>query len=94
MVENTGEAVRVGAIKPVNTPEPVQIEEDTSGLPMVLRTKGRQCIIVIDDRWRIDDEWWRPEPVSRLYYAVRVSSGHHLVLYKNLITNNWYRQTY
>ncbi len=20
------------------------------------------------ESWRIDDEWWRPRPVSRLYY--------------------------
>ena len=55
---------------------------------------GRQLIIAIEDRWRIDDEWWRNEPVSRFYYAVRFASGQRLVLYKDLIQGKWYKQGY
>lgn len=55
---------------------------------------GRQLVIAIEDRWRIDDEWWRNEPVSRFYYAVRFASGQRLVLYKDLIQGKWYKQTY
>ncbi len=65
-----------------------------SGLPLVVKIKRRQKIIAIEDRWRIDDEWWRTEPVSRLYYAVILASGQRLVLSKNLIDNCWYRQSY
>jgi hypothetical protein len=54
----------------------------------------RQVVAAIDDRWRIDDEWWRREPVSRLYYAVLLASGQRLVLYKNLTNDCWYRQSY
>jgi hypothetical protein len=55
---------------------------------------GRQLVIAIEDRWRIDDEWWRNEPVSRFYYSVRFASGQRLVLYKDLIQGKWYKQTY
>ncbi len=54
----------------------------------------RQIVSVIDDRWRIDDEWWRSEPLSRLYYAVLLTSGQRLVIYKDLITGQWYKQVY
>jgi hypothetical protein len=94
MVENTGKTLRADTIKPVNLPEAVQVEEDRTGLPAFLKTKRRQKIIAIEDRWRIDDEWWRSEPVSRLYYAVVLASGQRLVLSKNLVDNNWYRQSY
>jgi hypothetical protein len=50
--------------------------------------------MTIEDRWRIDDEWWRAEPVSRLYYNVLLVSGQRLVLYKDLITGDWYEQEY
>ena len=60
--------------------------------PVALRTKRRQPVQAIDDRWRLDDEWWRSEPVSRMYYAVRLVSGQKLVLYKDLIGGGWYRQ--
>ncbi len=59
-----------------------------------IKTPQRQVIASIDERWRIDDEWWRREPVSRLYYSVRLASGHRLVLYKDLANNSWYRQSY
>ena len=93
MVEDTGKTARTGTLKPVNQPEPERVEEDAAGLPVALRTKRRQPVKTIDDRWRIDDEWWRSEPISRLYYAVRLISGQRLVIYKDLISGNWYRQS-
>ncbi len=93
MVEDTGKTARAGTLKPVNRPEPERVEEDAAGLPLALLTKRRQPVQEIDDRWRIDDEWWRREPVSRLYYEVRLVSGQRLVIYKDLINNCWYRQS-
>jgi len=94
MVADTGKTLRPDSIKPVNLPEPLQVEESPAGLPVAVRLKRRQSIIAIEDCWRIDDEWWRSEPVSRLYYAVILASGHRIVLSKNLIDGSWYRQTY
>jgi hypothetical protein len=70
------------------------VEESPAGLPGFVRLKRRQKIIAVGDCWRIDDEWWRSEPVSRLYYAVILASGQRIVLSKNLIDSSWYRQTY
>ncbi len=92
MVEDTGKTVCAGSLKPVNQPEPEKVEEDAAGRPVALRTKRLQPVQAIDDRWRLDDEWWRSEPVSRMYYAVRLTSGQKLVLYKDLISGGWYRQ--
>jgi len=69
------------------------VEENQPGLPVMVKLKRRQRIIAIEDRWRIDDEWWRAEPISRFYYAVLLGSGQRLVLYKDLVKNEWYRQT-
>jgi len=70
------------------------VEESPSGMPVALRAKRRQPIIAIEDSWRIDDEWWRNESVSRLYFMVRLASGQRLTLSKNLINKCWYRQSY
>ena len=94
MVKNTGKTLRADAGKPVNTPEPVGVEEDAAGRPVALKQRRRQAITAIDDRWRIDDEWWRQAPVSRLYYAVRLASGQRLVLYQDLSHGGWYEQDY
>jgi len=94
MVADTGKTPRIDTIKPVNLPEPVRVDEDSSGKPVAVRLKRRQSIAAIEDCWRIDDEWWRSEPVSRLYYAVMLARGQRLVLYKDLIGGQWYRQGY
>ena len=94
MVENTGKTLRADTYKPVNTPEALKVEEDASGLPVAVRLKRRQSVMTIEDRWRIDDEWWRAGPVSRLYYNVLLTTGQRLVLYKDLVTGSWYQQEY
>ena len=93
MVEDTGKALRHDAIKPVNLPEPVVVEENPDGTPAMLKAKRRQKIASIEDSWRIDDEWWRTEPISRRYHTVLLASGLRIVLYKDLIRGSWYRQT-
>ena len=94
MVKDTGETLRAGAGKPVNTPEPVEVDEDTSGLPATVKLTQRLTVTAVEDRWRIDDEWWRRESLSRAYYAVLLSSGQRTVIYKDLAAGGWYRQTY
>ena len=44
------------------------------------------------DTWRIDDEWWRKEPVSRLYYRVVLEDGTVTSLFKDLVGGQWRRQ--
>jgi hypothetical protein len=75
-------------------PEPIPVEEDARGLPLAVMDKQRKRIETIDDCWRLDDEWWRPEPVSRLYYAIHLTSGQKMVIYKDLTNGSWYRQSY
>jgi hypothetical protein len=94
VVPDTGKTLRADAGKPVNTPEALRVEEDAAGLPLAVRLKRRQAVISIEDKWRLDDEWWRAAPVSRLYYNVLLASGQRLVLYKDLVTGGWYRQEY
>jgi hypothetical protein len=94
MVEDTGKTLRADTYRPVNVPESIRVDEDASGFPVVVGEKRRQAVEAIEDRWRIDDEWWRNEPVTRLYYAVRLASGQRLVLYKDLNGSGWYRQSY
>jgi len=94
MVPDSGEALRAVSIKPINLPEPLVMEESESGLPVAVRSNRRQVIKSIEDRWRIDDEWWRNESVSRFYYAILLASGQRLVVYKDLSTGRWYKQAY
>jgi hypothetical protein len=86
--------LHTAATKPLNQPDPLAVEENQAGLPTAIRLKQRHSIMTIEDCWRIDDEWWRSEPISRLYYAVILDSGRKMVLSKNLVDKRWYQQSY
>ena len=94
MVEDSRETVRTETVKPVNIPELIMVEEDAAGLPVKVKTSRKHNVAVITDRWRVDDEWWRTEPLSRLYFSVILASGQKLVIFKDLSGNRWFRQTY
>jgi hypothetical protein len=91
MVKNSGKTLCTDTIKPLSIPEPVCVEENDC-TPIAVRLNRRQTVISIEDKWRIDDEWWRSDHISRLYYAVILTSGHRLVLYKDIAKKCWYIQ--
>jgi hypothetical protein len=47
----------------------------------------------VEDIWRIDDEWWREEAVSRMYYRCAVDGGMSVTVFHDLINGKWYRQS-
>jgi hypothetical protein len=94
VVPDTRKALRPDALKPVNAPEELGVEEDGEGRPQALKSRPRQPVADVEDAWRLDDEWWRAAPLRRCYFAVALSSGQRLTLFKDLETNRWYRQSY
>jgi hypothetical protein len=92
VVADTGKTLRPDAFKPVNLPEAVGVEEDATGEPAAVRAERNQTVKSIEDRWRIDDEWWRSEEISRMYYVVLFKSGQRIVVFKDLIKGNWWKQ--
>ncbi|HYY87712.1 MAG TPA: hypothetical protein VFA49_02870 [Chloroflexota bacterium] len=46
----------------------------------------------MQDRWRLDDEWWREHPIARLYHVLLLDDGSLHVVYRDLATDAWYAQ--
>ena len=60
-----------------------------------MHLSGRRLAVEsIVESWRIDDEWWRENPVSRRYQRVLLEDGRVLDVYQALASGRWYRQTY
>jgi hypothetical protein len=70
------------------------VEADESGEPRgVVLGHERLAVAAVQDRWRIDDEWWRKE-VSRLYFELALEDGRTLTIYRDLVTGRWFQQNY
>lgn len=80
-------------LRPLNVPQPAEVCEDKRGKPSAIRS-GRHWITVsrVEDTWRIDDEWWRKQPISRIYIQAVLENSVSLVFFKNLLTGVWYQQ--
>jgi hypothetical protein len=94
MVQDPGKALYAGTFKTLNMPELLRVEEDHKGFPLALKGRSRQAVATIEDIWRLDDEWWRAATLARMYYAVLLVSGQRHVIFKDLATQCWYRQSY
>jgi len=82
-------------LRAINVPQRVEVEVDAAGNPVtVARSAGpsvRRSVEVVLESWRVDDEWWR-RPLTRTYYELLLEGGHHVVLYRDLNTREWWMQ--
>ncbi len=86
--------LRDESLRQVNKPEPANVRENDGEQPLAIRLGRWQNVASIVDTWRIDDEWWREEPISRLYYEVLTAQGRRVTIFKDLLHSAWYKQNY
>jgi hypothetical protein len=53
-----------------------------------------RTVTSVQDRWRIDDEWWREMPVSRMYYRLQLEGDRVITVYHDLLGGAWCLQRY
>ena len=96
MVAHSRTPARPHRLRPLREPRPVDVEADGEGRPaaVTLRPGVRLRVLDVQDTWRIDDEWWRERPVSRLYWQLTLEDGQVLTLYDDLLARVWFRQGY
>ncbi len=97
MVQNSRKTPGAGALRPLNLPVPVTVQEDACQRPLTLSKSppkgGRRLNVVsIDNMWKIDEEWWREKPIVRMYYQVTTEDGRRITLFRDLSTGEWYQQ--
>lgn len=92
MVTTTRETAGVGALRPLNAPVAVRVEAD-AGWPLAVWARGaRKPVAAVDDVWRVEDEWWREQPVRRTYMEVLLDDGRRLTLFRDDAQGKWFRQ--
>jgi hypothetical protein len=61
---------------------------------VVLLSGRRIAVEAVVETWRIDDEWWRDKPVSRMYWRVALEDGRVVDVYRDPASGKWWRQAY
>jgi hypothetical protein len=82
-------------LRPLNAPSPLRMQTDARGHIVAVWRQGRltpRTITSVQDRWRIDDEWWREHPIARIYYTLLLDDGTLLTVYHDLLANLWFEQ--
>ena len=81
-------------LRPLNAPVRIHVEADERGQPLSVARTGRSSRMVeaVQDRWRIDDEWWREHAISRMYYVLLLDDGSPLAIYHDLLADTWHEQ--
>lgn len=103
MVGHTGRTSDTRRIRRLRTPRPIEVEASVNGAPLRARLgsalstgsgQGWQDVSLARAVWRLDQHWWRSEPVRRDYYRVAIEDGPRVTLYHDLVNGGWFRQEY
>ncbi len=93
MVKNPRTSARADQLRPLNGPKPLLVTTSRGG-PLTMHDGGETVEIEsIQDRWAIEDEWWR-EPIRRRYYRVLTSRGALRTIYHDVVRDGWFEQAY
>ena len=94
MVPDTREETGSSTSRPLNVPKAVKVISDIQNFPRKIQI-GRLYLSVkkIQDRWRIDDEWWREQSLSRAYYQCLLETSDVVIIFQDLVRNIWYKQS-
>jgi hypothetical protein len=95
MVGNPRTTADTRRIRRLKTPEAIEAEVSAEGAPVRLRLGAAwQDVAPVRRPWRVDQHWWRGEPVRRDYHRVMPVGGPPLTVYHDLVSNEWFRQEY
>ncbi len=73
----------------------MRVEAGDDGRPVAVYLSGRRYAVeAVLETWRIDDEWWRHQPVSRVYYSLLLEDGRRMTVYRDLVNGRWLKQAY
>jgi hypothetical protein len=73
----------------------VRVEAGQDDRPIAVYFSGRRYAVEsVLETWRIDDEWWRERPVSRVYFSVLLEDGRTVTVFRDEISGRWWEQRY
>lgn len=80
---------QIAAPGPLNAPQPVRVQADARGRPIVVAGKP---VKEVDNDWLGEDGWWLKVELHRRYYQVSTVADGDVVVFRDLDTGGWFTQ--
>ena len=91
MVSHSGAPIRSDQLRPLNRPRACKVNTEC-GIPIeIIEGKRHFPVDRVQDRWQINDEWWRAE-IDRNYFELVMADGRIRTVYHDRVRNTWYEQ--
>ena len=95
MVNSPGRTTDPRRIRRLKAPSTIDVEVDADGAPVSARIGGSMLPVTLARRpWRVDQHWWRAEPVRRTYYRLAIEGWPPVTVYRDDVSGAWHRQEY
>ncbi|MDH3673921.1 MAG: hypothetical protein OES12_00390 [Anaerolineae bacterium] len=70
----------------------ISVQSDALMTPLTFTWQGQtHRVHKIAKRWRVDQDWWQ-QRIWREYFKLTTRTGLLVIIYRNLLTGNWYLQ--
>ena len=76
------------AARRLNEPTAARVVVDDE-VPTAINRVG---VASVREEWHVVDRWWTEEPVRRRYFEVVLDNGRNVVVFRDELTGNWFRQ--
>jgi hypothetical protein len=72
--------------------DPIIVQSDAVLTPQLFTWQGRtHPVQQVAKRWRVDLDWWQTR-VWREYFKLTTQTGLLVIIYRDLLTGDWYLQ--
>ena len=73
----------------LNTPRPARVR---CGEERPVEVNG-EAIESLRESWLVEDRWWTAEPLRRRYWELVGARGRNVVVFHDLCSDAWFRQS-
>ena len=81
-------------------PLPVRAREDADRGALAPRTPAHgtplevkgSVVEAVREEWVVEDRWWTGRPLRRRYFELVLEDGRNVVVFRDLIAREWFRQ--
>jgi hypothetical protein len=71
-------------------PSPIEVETGADGVPVAI---AGVRVEAVREQWLVEDRWWTPKPLQRMYFEVVLADGRNLVVFREPPDGvRWYEQ--